>query len=283
MIDKLVASKKAKEYAVKTNRANNIKAVNMGERTIDAIANTYYFVDSDMDVLVMGAAAKSIKDRGPQSNATAKIKHQLDHQLNVKNVLGRITELKEEVLDGKSVLSFSSYIPETTSGNEHLINYQEGLYDNHSIGFRYQNIEYAERDSSNDKDKKNWDEIYPMLLNPEVADEAGYFFVVREIKLYEISTVSFGANSLTPYLGSKAEGQEERLKQDIIGRIDQLKEQFKEGLGKSDRNQMDLQAAQLKQIIKDLQLKQPSKKDTFKKPSNNDTAESNSMSILWAK
>lgn len=250
-----------------------IKQVNADDRTIEAIGNTYFFIDSDGDMLVKGCAVKSINDRGPNSSATAKIKFQSDHILNTKNTVGRITVLDERIIDGNTVLYFEGRIPETRKGNDDLINYQEGIYDNHSIGFRYKVIEIADADSTNENEQKNWAEFYPLAINPEVADAMGFFWVVKEIELFEISVVSFGANRLTPFLGSKSKEDNQRIKVDLFDRIDQLNAQLKSTAeGKEERKNIDLEFLQLKQIIADLELQQPSKKVTPGEPTNKDTA-----------
>jgi hypothetical protein len=50
-------------------------------------------------MLVTGCAIKSINDRGVNSNAVAKIKHQSDHILDTKNTVGRITETLKILLE----------------------------------------------------------------------------------------------------------------------------------------------------------------------------------------
>jgi len=272
-MNKTIQQKLATHFGVKHSEGGlAIKEVNENERTIKAIANTYYWIDSDQDMLVKGSSTKSINDRGVNSSAVAKIKHQSDHVLNTQNTVGRITVLDERVIDGKDVLYFESFIPETRKGNDDLMNYKSGLYDNHSIGFRYKVLELAVRNSQNADELKNWNEFYPMALNPEKADEMGFFWVVKEIELFEISVVSFGANQLTPYLGSKSATDNNNLKAELLDRIDQLNAQLKSNVeAKTDRKNIDMECLQLKQIITDLQLFEPSKKATRKEPTNNDT------------
>lgn len=265
-------------YQVKTG--GTVKAVDMEKRIIKAIANTYNYIDEDGDMLVKGCAVKSIQERGPQSNAVAKIKHQADHSLSVEKVMGRITRMEEMEMDGREVLYFESKMPETRMGDEHLANYQEGMYDNHSIGFKYVQLELAERGSEDAMWKANWDRYYENAINKERADEMGYFFVVKEIKLYEISTVSFGSNQLTPYLGSKDGQKQSLLKKEIIARIDGLKKQYK--TGKADRASLELEAEQLKQIVQDLQLGKPESKPT-PGPGADTTSSNKGLSALWAK
>lgn len=246
-----------------------IKAVDEESRTIKAIGNTYYLIDSDGDMLVKGCSVKSINDRGPQSNATAKIKFQSDHILNTKNAVGRFTVIDERVIDNNTVLYFEGFIPDTRKGNDDLTNYKSGIYDNHSIGFRYKVIEIADANSDDLNEQKNWNEFYPLAINPEVADAMGFFWVVKEIELFEISVVSFGANKLTPYLGSKSKEENNKIKTDLLERVNELNAQLKSASeSKEERKNIDLEFLQLKQIITDLKLEQPIKQTTPQEPVN---------------
>ena len=278
---KTLAQKLGTHFGVKiVEGVNSVKAVDVESRTVEFIGNTYFFIDSDQDMLITGCAVKSINDRGPKSKATAKIKHQSDHVLNTKNVVGRIDVLDERIIDGKTVIYGASHIPTTSKGNDDLINYQEGLYDNHSIGFRYKKIELAVRDSADLEEAKNWNEFYSKALNPEKADEFGYFWVVKEIELFEISVVSYGANELTPTLGSKSKDKNNVIKSDLMERLDSLSVQLKtDNKGQSKQN--ELEVLQLKQIITDLKLIEPLEKGTPKndEPLNKDIHKAESKSI----
>ena len=278
----LLQQKIATHFGVKiAEGGNNIKQVNEDERTIKAIANTYYLIDSDGDMLVKGCAIKSINDRGVNSNATAKIKFQSDHILNTKNAVGRITVMDERIIDAHTVLYFEGFIPETRKGNDDLINYKSGVFDNHSIGFRYKVIEIADANSEDLNEQKNWNEFYPLAINPEVADAMGFFWVVKEIELFEVSVVSFGANKLTPYLGSKSKEENDRIKTDLLERVDELNAQLKSNAeSKEERKNIDLEFLQVKQIITDLELKQPPKKSTSREPDNTGIEENNESKQL---
>lgn len=269
---KTLQEKLATHFGVKI-AVNEVEIkVDSEKRIVKFVGNTYYLIDEDGDMLVPGCCAKSIADRGVNSNATAKIKHQSDHVLNTKNVVGRLTVLDERIIDGLSVLYCESFIPQTTKGNDDLLNYKEGIYDNHSIGFRYRNIIFAQKDSENELSRKAWEEFYPLALNPVKADEMGGFFVVKEIELFEISVVSFGSNSLTPNLSGKSKEANSKLKTELFERIDELSRQLKPNADNEEKKTIDLEVLQLKQIITELQLIEPSKKDTFE-PSNDDTEE----------
>jgi len=273
--DKIKQQKLKTFFGVKINTASGgfTQKVDDENRIVKAVGNTYFYIDSDYDMLVSGCCSKSISDRGPLSSATAKIKHQSDHVLNTKNVVGRLTVLEERVIEGKEVLYFESFIPETTKGNDDLENYKQDIYDNHSIGFRYKNLVLAIRDSEEESERKAWEEFYPRALNPEKADEYGFFWVVKEVELFEISVVSFGANRLTPNLTGKSEEENTKVITNIIERIDFITEEAKANKNKAERNSIEMEALQLKQLIADLDLVEPSKKSTLdaKGPGNTDT------------
>ena len=257
----MLKNKLSNHYNVKSVSNLSIK-VDEDERIVKGVANTYFFIDEDLDMLVTGCSLKSIKDRGVDSKAVAKIKHQSDHSLKTTEVVGKFTVLDERILDRKTVLYFESKIPNTSKGNDHLANYKEGIYDNHSIGFRYRDIRFAKRDSEVAKERNAWNEFYPLALNPKKADECGYFFVVKEIELFEISVVSFGSNSLTPNLTGKGQDFIKNIKAEIFERLESLNEQLKVNAEVEELKTIDLEILQLKQIIEDLELKEPLKIDT---------------------
>jgi len=254
--------KKNTHYAVKGVNDLSLKGVDLSKRTVKGILNTSYWIDSDLDMIIPGAVSKSLNENGVGSNGNAKIKHQIDHSTKAADTIGRFDVLEETEVEGKQVLYFESFLP--ASSNDHLIKYQEGLYDQHSIGFRYIKLEVAEKDSSSQDYLKNWEIYYPLALNPEVADKYGYFYVVKEYQLFEGSVVTFGANSLTAYLGVKSKDKEIYLT-DLFNRLDFLK--------RLKNNEYNLEIRQLKQIISELVGKEPSIKETFcnKEPSLDNT------------
>jgi phage head maturation protease len=275
LVKKTIAEKMAMYYGVKSSGHIISKAEDGDDdRTIKAIGNAFFFIDSDLDMLLPGCSTKSINDKGPNSNATAKIKFQSDHRLDTRNTVGRFDVLEERQVGDIFGIYFEGFIPDTIKGNDDLKNYKAGIFDNHSIGFRYKQLELAVL-NGNDAERKLWDEWYPKAINPEEADKHGFFYVVKEIELWEISVVSFGANELTPYLGMKSQGDDERLKEEIISRFDSLEEQLKSmANSKEGRTNLKTDFLQMRQIITDLKLEKPSKKSTqSNEPDNNDTSE----------
>jgi hypothetical protein len=252
----LLKSKKMETfYKVKDNPGTITKDVDMTKRIVQSIPNTYNFFDSDSDVLLPGCAAKSIQEGGPNGTGAAKIKNVKDHNISIR--IGKPTLLDERIYDYKSVMFGESKMLTTTAGNDQLIEYQEGVIDQHSIGFQYLDLEFITADA---KDWKTW---VNKLINPKDAEDAGYMFLVKEIKLFEWSPVSFGANELTPYLGVKS-GNKDALRLKINNRLDLLEKQLRTGK-QSDLAMLDyeLETLQLKQIINELFNQQPSIKDTL--------------------
>lgn len=256
--------KKTTFYGVKSAGLNSVKDVDFSKRTVTGVLNTYYWIDSDIDMLVPGVAKRTINNSGPNSSAIAKIKHQADHKLDTEHIVGRFTVLEEKQIEYKDVLYFESEIPNTSRGNDHLMNYQNGIYDQHSIGFRYVAYEKADINSANQAIRENWTKYYPLALNKEVADQEGYFWIIKEIQLYEGSVVMFGANELTPYLGSKSKDKES-IRLDLMSRIDNITNVLKNGrMTDEGFKTLQLQLLQQKQIISELELgKETAKKGTL--------------------
>ena len=232
-------------YSVKPSQVKAlVENVDTVSRTVTGFYNAYNFIDSDGDVLLPGAAKKSIKERGPKSTAVAKIKHALNHDLT--QLPGKIVTLEEKTVNGISGIYFETKMADTTIGNDTLKNYLEGIYDNHSIGFQFVQSEFVE------KGAKGWDKYVGQLLNPNDAEARGYLFAVKEILLYEGSTVAFGANSLTPYLGVKSENKE-AMKLAIIERLSKLEHTLKNGTQSDDMMRtFEIQVLQLKEMVAEL-------------------------------
>jgi uncharacterized protein len=124
-------------------------------------------IDSDRDVIVSGAYKKTVAENGP--NGKNRIMHLLQH-----NPLMPLAKPMELIEDGKG-LRFVSKITETSYGKDVIKLYAEGVFNEHSVGF-----EIIKSDN-----------------------KAGYR-EIREIKLWEGSTVTWGANPNTPIESMKS-------------------------------------------------------------------------------
>lgn len=246
--------KKAKDYAIKSANAT-IQDVDLTKRIATGFYNSNYYFDSDADVTLPGCAAKSITDRGPASNAVCKIKHLLHHDWRM--LPGTIVELEERKVGDIQGIYFATKMSSTQMGTDTLINYQEKVYDNHSIGFQYMDGEYIEKGAT------DWNKYIQKLINPQDAEKAGFMYVWKEIRLFEGSTVAFGANALTPYLGVKSMNKES-LALKINERITNLNRQVKSGTQSDEMLQsFEMEMLQLKQLINEIFAIAPSVKDTL--------------------
>jgi hypothetical protein len=252
------------QYAVKSDISNH-KEVDLSKRTVDLIANTFYYCDAVADVLVPGCCVKSIQERGPKSTNPGKIKHLMFH--NWEKVIGRCDTLEETKMNNRHVLRANSYFPETVDAEQELIKYQEELYDQHSIGYRYLNVELVEPES------KPWDSYLKLLINPDDAINMGVMYIVKEIALFEYSTVFRGCNVLTEYLGVKSDNKNIQYN-NLITKLDALTNAYRQGV--SDKYMVEMQERQIKQMIYELIHNEPVDKSTLdlekrSKPGNANT------------
>ena len=179
--------KQFKEFAVKELSYN-------GEsRTISGYAAVFNNRDKAGDILLKGCFAKSIQDRGPESQANDKIIMLWQHDQH--EPIGKISVLIED----EKGLYFEAVIDDVERGNQAIKQLESGTLNQFSIGYSYvwEKCEYdQERDA----------------------------FIVKEVVLYEISVVSIGCNGETEYLGLKSESTDpyEEMKNEIESAINGL-------------------------------------------------------------
>lgn len=264
-----LTNRKQKDYAVKSlSESMIVKDVDLQKRIVTGLYNTFNYFDSDYDVIQPGSAKKSITERGPISTSVVKIKHLLFHDWT--RLPGKIQVLDERTLTVKNQqvqgIYFETQMSETQEGVDTLINYQEEVYDNHSIGFQFLDGEWI------DSEAENWDKVLGTLLNPEKAEAAGFMYLWKEIKLYEGSTVAFGANDLTPFLGVKDANNKEAIALKLMARMNTLTTQVKSGKQSDEMlESFEMQILQIKQVIRELFLKGPSSQPTRPGPGKKDT------------
>lgn len=255
--------KKNINYQVKTN-LSNYKEIDESSRIIKAILNTYDYFDFDADVLRVGSAKNSINQRGANSQATDKILYAKFHDL--QQLPGKSLTEQETVINGKNVLYGEAKLIETPLGEETLIQYKEGIINQHSIGFKYLQLEYLDNKS------EGWSKFLNTIINPEDAEKVGYAYEVTEINLHEWSAVSFGANKLTEFLGTKGANKNIQY-QNLITKFDSLIKKANRR-DKLNKKTFELQILQLKQMMYELITKEQEEKLICKnKPTLNQNSE----------
>lgn len=143
----------------------SVKDVDVSQRKVSGYLSAFDNVDSDNDIIVKGAFSKSITER--------KNKIFFLQQHDWSRPLGKFTTLVED----EKGLYFEAEIVQTSYGIDQLKLYESGLVNEHSIGFQTIKADKA----------------------------ASGVRTIKEVKLYEGSAVTLGANSNTPFTGFKSE------------------------------------------------------------------------------
>lgn len=164
----------------------NLKDAQIDEqsRRVSGYFAAFNNIDSDQDVILKGAFARSISERGPQSNGHQKIAYLWMHEMN--NPIGKLLKLEEDDFG----LYFEAEIDDIPEGDRALKQYASGTLNQHSIGYEYV------------WEKCEWGEFQ--------GKEA---FICGEMKLYEGSVVTVGSNHNTPFTGFKGKTIDEQLKE----------------------------------------------------------------------
>jgi hypothetical protein len=187
-----------------------------GTLHVKMVANVANVVDSYMDMLLPGAYTESINKRGTS------IPHLLDHNQSAIGHIGDVTKVYTQDMSitelgysapgmTEALLMESTvrkdYNPETYKF------YSNGKINQHSIGLSYGSLELA-INSSHEADKvekATWDKYYPQVINKDIVDKKGYFYVVPKVDVRENSAVLFGANPLTPTLSIKSNSSAQEI------------------------------------------------------------------------
>lgn len=174
--------------------------------------------DSDGDIILQGAFAKSIGDTGPNSS-NPRIKHLMNHRPD--QPLGKLLVLREDSIG----LYYESQIGTHTLGMDFIKMVESGLVSEHSIGYR----------------RIKWD-----------ADSTNSNLTfLKELQLWEGSSLTaWGANTLTPLTGLKSE-----FKLDELMEKQKQIENFCKSTDATDETvqMLLLHSKQLSQIILDIQ------------------------------
>lgn len=239
-------------YACK-NLNVEVRDIDEKEGIVSGYFASFDTIDSDNDVIRKGAFKKSIQERGPLSAGNRKIAHLRNHDWDRQ--IGKILELEEDEYG----LKFVSKMGRSTEGRDALLDYQDGILREHSIGFNY----------IGDKVK---------FVEQSEYREEGHFDIT-EVKLWEGSGVTFGSNSLTPVIdAAKSSGDYN----DLISKIHILEESFmkaiKNGKGTDARlENIEMRFKQIQQLRDSLIIEKPSFKDTLKNEKPNEAQQKDEL------
>lgn len=175
---------------------------------VTVVANTANWCDSQFDVLIPDCWKNTIKQR------KGLISHLHDHIHQIEAKVGEVAKIYSKDMKlsdlglnqtgSTQVLIFETDVMK--SYNEKIFNqYKLKKINQHSIGLQYVKISLCINEEDSEKEYDFWNKYYPQVINKDVVDARGYFWVVTEIKLLENSCVLFGSNELTPTLDVKAD------------------------------------------------------------------------------
>lgn len=194
-----------------------VKDVDVSTMTVTGYFAKFDQLDSDGDILAKGAATKSINENGPDSGRP-RIMHLLQHKTD--RPLARPHILKED----NTGIYFESKIADTSYGLDAIKLYDSGVYNEHSYGFN--------------------------ILQSESQEKGN---VITEIKLWEGSTVTWGANEDTPFLGFKSEGTPIEKAAQLMSRFDTLTKALRNGTYTDDTfERLEIEINQIATAIKSL-------------------------------
>lgn len=198
----------AKKSKVVSNKAAGEQAVlidDNGELDIVAIANAANFIDTQMDMLLPDCWKKTIKESGPTGKN--RIYHLKDHNQKIDGVIGKINNIYSQDYSltdlGLSMIGTTQCLVMESTVKEALNDkcfdmYSSKMINQHSIGLQYVKMDIAVNDPNYPAEFAVWNKYYSQVINKDVANKCGYFWVIYEIKLLEVSAVLWGANELTP-------------------------------------------------------------------------------------
>lgn len=150
-----------------------VRNVDVSRKRVTGYFNAFNNFDSQGDVVLPGAFKKSIKENGP--DGANRVMHLWQHDPG--QPLAKPEVLKEDSYG----LYFESAFPDTQLANDVVKLYEAGILTEHSIGF--QTV------------KDNWLD--------ETTKDGIQKREILEVKLWEGSTVTWGANSNALYTGFK--------------------------------------------------------------------------------
>lgn len=175
------------------NTSLPVADVDESKGIVTLYASAFGNVDSYGDIIEKGAFSKTIQERGPQS-PRPRIKHLFQHDRY--NPIGTpLTMVQDE-----NGLLIDSKVSDIRDG-DYIKLYRDGVITEHSIGFE--------------------------IIKSEIAENEEYQ-LIKEVKLWEYSSVTWGANENTPVVGMKSEMKAE-FASELLGRLSKLNNVLRNG------------------------------------------------------
>lgn len=205
------------KYQIKSNGHFEIKDVDEKKGVVKGYAAIFENVDSDGDIFIKGAFTKSINER------IGRIKHLWQHDTWTPIAIPR--EMKED----NTGLYFVSEFGKDTFSQDKLQMHIDGLITELSVGFN----------------TIKWE-----------TDADAKVRKLQEVKLWEYSSVTWGANSLTHIISAKGEDKEDIIEK-ANNRMEILLKALKNGKYTDESAEsFEIELKQIQQLYIDL-ISQP--------------------------
>lgn len=169
---------------------------------VKAIINTTNVIDSHMDLHLQGIWNKTVKDN-PYNPVLKQHENKFESVIaNKAKNLNQNMNFKDIGVDIDFAMQANCNIFLVDKNKQPLMfdKYSSGEVEQHSVGMMYVDMDIAYYDESSQKEMDFFNEMLALCINPEIAEEAGYVWIVREAKKREGSAVVFGSNPITPTL-----------------------------------------------------------------------------------
>lgn len=172
---------------------------------VKSVINTTNIIDSHLDLHMPKIWNKTVKDN-PYTH------HLKQHERRFESVISKKAKSFNENsnfnqlgldIDFATVANMNQFVISKDKRPFMFDAYKSGDVTEHSVGMLYVDLDLAYYDEDSQKQMDFFNEMKEKAVNPEVADEYGYFWVIYEAKKREGSAVVFGSNSVTPTLWVK--------------------------------------------------------------------------------
>jgi HK97 family phage prohead protease len=206
---------------------SNFELKDADEKTgiVTGYASIFGNIDTDRDMIMPGSFTKTISERGP-GTAKPRIKHLWQH--DSWQPIGVPVAMKED----EKGLYFETKFGTDQFSQDKLKQHIDGIITELSIG-------------------------YNTIKKEDAKDEKGEDFRrLTELKLWEYSSVTWGANSLTEVVSAKGESKD--ILAELNKRIESLNKALKNGKYSDETcEQFESELNKIQAIIKTLDIKEP--------------------------
>jgi len=221
-------------YAIKST--SELKDYDMGKREVAIYLSKFDTIDSDTDMIKKGAFRKSIKEHGPKSNSNRKIAFLRYHDWT--KPIGKFLSLEEDDYGLYAVGKLGT----STLGEDAMKDYDEGIIREHSIGFQY---------------------IPDKIKYVEDKDTGISYNMIKEVKLWEGSAVTFGANDQTYVADVMKSEDKNKIIDDLSNELGTIIKSMSNGQGTDERlYQLEMRAKYLSSQLSILAKSEPLTQDT---------------------